>query len=1447
MNYTLIGIAGENLNEVYSARIGKTSYSLVGPYLSTGDFVSSLSGANGAFFTKINSGAGWHDLSLFILAPPIHSDGEKLLLISNDQILDLGPQKFASVAPVISNVFPNPEVIGKSITIVGGNLLGVDRVIFGNAVNGTAGTEAFSPSFSFSEDGSFVNDCIIPEDAGSGFLKVVNFNDLTGTSPVPFYPFPRIDSLDINGPYTGVVGQSVGIIGKSFNHVTGVRFGSVLSKSFTIDSNYRLTAVVPSGKVNGKISVSGYIGTFDTSTFDFEVIPIITGQSPPTGKRGSATSLLATGVFPEILFAALTGVGINTGYLISFQGFKATGLFFIDGPNLTGLVPAKAKQGIVGVVRDATLNTYPSDYLFKLSGIVPVLTSLESEFGFTGTLGFTAGGADLDVVTGLALKHISTNYIYDLPTGVAIERGFYLRQNTTEEQDLTNAFSIRVNGLSGEFPERTTLSQKALQEGEYRLLMTDAKGASTLDTDVVFYFATKPSITGFLPTSGYLTSVINVFGTGLYNRTRARFDAGGKRVDLTLNVGNVGGSYDQNRTLSFPLRENKNLREVLFNEADPPQESITGFLYFDNEFYPENYSTGNASGIVPYTIFAPPYVSGFTPRIGSVGDLISLSGLGFKEVQTVKLSRGNFSVPNFNVIGTTGINFLITDNIFQNSKGGGYIEINASGGRFITNLELLLLSSVPEGRKFIPQPASVQTLATLTGKYLRGVNTLNFTGINDTLVTLTLGSRLTNETFITGSGKFNTEGPQEGVYLEFKSPYNVVNNNFVELVTFDGLNVRSDTVFKNANETIFYISGFSGLPEIFSGVVGDVFGISGSGFTTSNTKIIFGTGKPTESEFQLMTSQGVVNDRFITGKIEPGMNGVLVLSGATAIDTQVESVPGFRLFAQISGVRSLTMTEDDVFVVSGINNFKFSESNATGAQNELERRAPLIRLAITGIRYGSAIPEVEFINYTVSGFQIKNGNAIFSGRLNSEFAGTGRLFLINLDDAGCLGTEDDIRNAEIPHVNATNERPAAELLAEFGPKTVFNNLGRAAKQGYTLLSMPKILASFNKTVAINEKQATIKDFSPKRGQKLSSVIVSGTSVRAITGVALFSGATQSESSVPFGYVSFFKSGVRINDSFDIFPPVENEGYELNYGNVSFNVPENYSEGSGRFRFMSKNFTTDSIDFFKVLRGASAGALSPTGGVAGDLITLNGKNFSSAEGVIFVDVDGEIASGSFTIVDDDKIEVIVPNEGRLPAPQVVSIRVVDSFSIGDTILGNFEVRQGSEKFFGNIQATGFISGSNFLGTGAGGRPTVNGSGVLLVGEATAGGGGGINITGGIDTDSASEVFTGNGTQSLFGLNSGIHTGIKGSTQQIRSASVLVSIDGLMQNPVEHYTIVDPLGGVKFSGLQFASVPISGSDIEVRRFGDTVTIEITGLGSGSGGITANQAIIYALVLG
>ena len=55
MNYTIISVTGHNLNEIYSLRIGKTPYSLVGPYLSTGDFFKSLSGTNGCYFTKINT------------------------------------------------------------------------------------------------------------------------------------------------------------------------------------------------------------------------------------------------------------------------------------------------------------------------------------------------------------------------------------------------------------------------------------------------------------------------------------------------------------------------------------------------------------------------------------------------------------------------------------------------------------------------------------------------------------------------------------------------------------------------------------------------------------------------------------------------------------------------------------------------------------------------------------------------------------------------------------------------------------------------------------------------------------------------------------------------------------------------------------------------------------------------------------------------------------------------------------------------------------------------------------------------------------------------------------------------------------------------------------------------------------------------------------------------
>ena len=1432
MTYTLIGVTGSNLDEIYSVKIGSTYYSLIGPYLNTGDFTRSLSGTQNAYFTKITSG---DNTSIFILAPPIHRGGDKLLLISNDSVLDLGASTFASFSITTSDITPNPQFIGNSITIQGADLLGVESVTFGN--------NATTRSFTFSPDGKSINNCIVPEDAGSGFLKVTNFVASEGVSSIPFFPFPRIDTLTY---YTGIIGGTVTIIGKSFNHVTGVRFNSVLSKSFTVDSNYQITAIVPSGNVNGPISVSGYTGTFDVSDFEFNAIPFITGQSPLTGKRGAATTLLMTGAIPEILHAVETGVGVNTGYLVQFNGFNATGLFYFDGRNLTGIVPAKTKEGTVGIVKDNTLETYLSNYSFKISGINPTIDFILSADGFTGSSSFNLYGKDFFTTTGLALKHIDSNKIYDLPTGTI--KGFKISQIGDRDDE----FIVAVNGLTGIFPERTTASSIALQEGTYSPIFTDAQGFASefVSPTGDFYFATKPSITGFRPTSGYLTSAISVFGTGLYPKTLARLEVTGKRISLA-RMSTVGGS---NRTGLLQLKDSNNLEDILFPSTENPKELVTGFLYFENAFYAGGYATGNASGIAPFTIFGPPFISGFAPQNASVGDTVILSGLGFRDVQSVNLSSTNYSISSFNVVSTTGVNFLITDEIYRKSRGGDRINITASGG-LASSVGILSLKGIPPvASGFHPQPAIRPFETILTGENLKDVIRINFSGSSSVgaVVSLNLSTSVQADTaFVTGSG-IGT-----GVFLKFLSPGSVLNNEFAEIVSLDGISFQSLTRFRNEPSVVFTISGYSGLRNSFSGFAGDVFGITGSGFNSSSADIEFGTGDAGSGLFKRIKTQARVSDLFMTGLLEPGMNGLIRVTGSLSGETlsqQLEPDNNLVLFPQISGVGSTTMTEDDVFVVSGINNFNFTDT-AFSRGDISGRFVPQIRLAITGCRYGNTTGIVEYINYDVSGLQIKDGNVIFSGRINSEFAGTGRLFLINPSDSQAVPQNS-------PYLN--------NGFDSF--KNSFLNLSGFTDRTY----LSRALDSFNETVTINEKQATISGFSPIKSALESLVTISGTSLRAVTGVAIFSGSTVSSSSAPKGYVSRYKSTERPE----------------NFSDIAFSVPADYLLSSGKIRLLSKNHSVDSNNFLTLIPQTTSFGFSPRSGVAGDQITLNGDDFSSVTQVFFK-TDYLAISGVFSLVNENQIIVTVPGEGQLPAPQTVFITVNKTVDLFDTqnaagaggiILGEFEVRQGSEKFFGNIRVTGFISGSNFLGTGAGGRPTVNGSGVvlvdevfgniratgfisgsnflgsgaggrptvngsgvLLVGEAAAGGGGGISITGGLDTDSASQIFTGNGVISLFGLNSGIHTGIKGSTQQIRSASVLVSIDGLMQNPVEHYAIIDPLGGASYSGLQFASVPITGADIEVRRFGDTVTIEITGLTGQAAGITANQAIIYALVLG
>jgi len=81
-------------------------------------------------------------------------------------------------------------------------------------------------------------------------------------TPLTFKITPSITTFS---PPSGSVGTTVTLTGMSLSQATAVKFGTVAA-TFTVNSNTKITATVPSGAVTGKISVTTPGGTATTAT-----------------------------------------------------------------------------------------------------------------------------------------------------------------------------------------------------------------------------------------------------------------------------------------------------------------------------------------------------------------------------------------------------------------------------------------------------------------------------------------------------------------------------------------------------------------------------------------------------------------------------------------------------------------------------------------------------------------------------------------------------------------------------------------------------------------------------------------------------------------------------------------------------------------------------------------------------------------------------------------------------------------------------------------------------------------------------------------------------------------------------------------------------------------------------------------------------------------------------
>ena len=170
-------------------------------------------------------------------------------------------------------------------------------------------------------------------------------------------------------PANGPVGTTVTVNGDHFNGTTSVTFANV-SAAFTLNSDNKLTATVPSGFTSGTIKVMNSAGTGESSSA-FTVTsgtpaPVITSFTPSSGSVGTVVTI--------------NGNHLTGATLVRF-GAASASFSVVNDTRITATVPTGATTGKISVTTPG--GTVQSSGTFTVTG--PVISSFSPTSGPAGT------------------------------------------------------------------------------------------------------------------------------------------------------------------------------------------------------------------------------------------------------------------------------------------------------------------------------------------------------------------------------------------------------------------------------------------------------------------------------------------------------------------------------------------------------------------------------------------------------------------------------------------------------------------------------------------------------------------------------------------------------------------------------------------------------------------------------------------------------------------------------------------------------------------------------------------------------------------------------------------------------------------------------------------------------------------------------------------------------
>ncbi len=245
---------------------------------------------------------------------------------------------------------------GDTVLISGNNFYDVSSVTFGS---GVANFTTVSPQ---------VISATVPADVQYGSILVgSNLRGTTGTSFTPFVTYPQITGVSV---LSGIRGDSVVLSGRNLGTVTGVYFGGTLG-GYTVNSNLKVTATVPSGITSGQIRVVGAGGASAATNDPFLPQIHITGMSIASGKAMSTIRVSGKYFDPQLM--TNTGTSQYKVYFGNTQG----SLSFVNENLMTGYVPSGRVDGAFRIAGPDGVPTYAGPsfsgiYEPMVSGVTPL-------------------------------------------------------------------------------------------------------------------------------------------------------------------------------------------------------------------------------------------------------------------------------------------------------------------------------------------------------------------------------------------------------------------------------------------------------------------------------------------------------------------------------------------------------------------------------------------------------------------------------------------------------------------------------------------------------------------------------------------------------------------------------------------------------------------------------------------------------------------------------------------------------------------------------------------------------------------------------------------------------------------------------------------------------------------------------------------------------------------